>query len=93
MKITNKKSLKFACKEYSLRYGDEYNATEIEDQVKQEEYCKYWEDNPESMLATMIYDGIFCNCSRKRLATYIKFFGKKLWDEACICVALRDHDT
>jgi len=90
MKISEKKALKFATLEWKMRFaqeGDEFEEEPNSDDVK------FWKKDAPSMLATMIYDGLFQELTRNSIQKYIKAFGKNIWYEAGILIALRNHDT
>jgi len=92
MTISEKKALKFATIEWKLRFAQEGDEFE-EEEEPDNEYVKYWKKDAPSMLATMIYDGLCQELTRYSIQKYIKEFGKNIWYEAGILIALRNHDT
>ena len=97
MKISRKKAIEFAAQEWILRNGewepleDEPDWT-LEDEVQQDG-IEHWIKNPASMIATMMFDNLFRDYTKKDLAWARKFYGAKLWQTAMEAYVTGDHDT
>ena len=97
MKISKKKAIEFAAQEWIFRNGqwdtleDEPDWT-LEDEVEQDG-LKGWINNPKHMIATMMFDGLFRDYTKKDLAWARKYYGAKLWQEAMEAYVTGDHDT
>jgi len=94
MKIYKKRALELACWEQELRNGTNlpYEKNPLwtwKDECEQEGY-QHWIDTPESMIATMAYDGYFHGANLKKLK---KFLGEKLYYAALEAYFVGDHDT
>lgn len=93
MKLSKQKQRLFAQTEVEMRYGHYEGENEEREQI--DEYIEYYktEDDAAHAIATLMFDGYFQVGSIKKLQSFEKLYGKKIWELAKNKYVLRHHDT